>query len=133
MTLNCLNNCNFHGKCVEGGICECDLGWRGIDCGKSICDTNACNSDHGECVDGACLCRDSKKWIGLDCSVAADCEKDNHGLAQLNGLCKCNEGWTGELCEVKVCLNKYIHTYIHMYIIHTYIYTYIHTYILTYR
>uniref|UniRef100_A0A7S3AGB0 EGF-like domain-containing protein n=1 Tax=Haptolina ericina TaxID=156174 RepID=A0A7S3AGB0_9EUKA len=71
----CQNNCGGHGMCV-GGVCSCDMGFSGSDCGldgrsatvfMSGCPASC--SGNGLCRGGACVCRDG--YDGVDCSRLA--------------------------------------------------------------
>ena len=73
-----------------------------MDCADPTC------SDHGFCVDGACICK--KGWKGLDCGTldeeARQCLPDcsGNGVFDLEAQqCNCNEGWVGEDCSSRLC------------------------------
>ncbi|CEM24098.1 unnamed protein product [Vitrella brassicaformis CCMP3155] len=67
----CLDGCNGdHGTC-EGGLCTCQLEWKGPSCADKRCppvgvSSVECNG-RGVCNEGSCACEDG--WGGVDCSV----------------------------------------------------------------
>ena len=73
-----------------------------VDCPDPTC------SDHGFCVDGACICK--KGWKGEGCSVldeeARQCLPDCSGNGDFDleaQHCQCHEGWVGDDCSSKLC------------------------------
>jgi len=68
-----LAGCNAHGVCEPSGLCSCEPGWIGSDCGTEdpSFDPDPCAgvtcSGNGICVeDGSCVC--NLGWVGDDCS-----------------------------------------------------------------
>lgn len=58
---------------IRLGTCDCIEGWSGPDC-SAECTRETCNN-HGECIDGVCLC--DKNYDGDYC--------ENHG-STLTGI-----------------------------------------------
>ena len=67
--------CYGHGICsgagerlIGGGVCSCDAGWRGADCGEKIpcSDLDECTG-HGDCVASTCFCHNG--WAGDKCQT----------------------------------------------------------------
>jgi len=76
----CPNGCSGNGNCISGPngkVCQCVLGWAGLDCSTGMCPNN-CNG-HGTC---------------------------NLELQAGNGSCACDPGWKGFGCEVPNCPNN---------------------------
>eukprot|EP00026_Physarum_polycephalum_P000885 Phypoly_transcript_00886.p1 GENE.Phypoly_transcript_00886~~Phypoly_transcript_00886.p1 ORF type:complete len:714 (+),score=99.40 Phypoly_transcript_00886:1586-3727(+) len=76
----CPNDCSGNGECISepnGKVCQCVLGWAGLDCSTGMCPNN-CNG-HGTC---------------------------NLELQAGNGSCTCDPGWKGLACEVPNCPNN---------------------------
>jgi len=61
----CPNNCNTHGVCANG-MCFCNPGHTGEDCGVAVTCPNDCSA-HGICKYGQCWC--GPNYVGDDCSV----------------------------------------------------------------
>ena len=60
-------NCNYQGVCNKrSGLCDCNLGWKGINCEEKCECLNG-----GKCVDAICQCR--FPWYGDKCEKKA-CE-----------------------------------------------------------
>lgn len=57
--------CSNHGR-YSGGICHCELGWKGSECDvpENECEIGNCNGN-GVCVAGKCVCSDG--WTGQFC------------------------------------------------------------------
>ena len=58
-----------HGECLASGLCACELGWHGHDCGTQFCANNC--SGRGHCSGGMCVCPHG--WTGADCSEVVQC------------------------------------------------------------
>uniref|UniRef100_H3CII2 Teneurin transmembrane protein 3 n=1 Tax=Tetraodon nigroviridis TaxID=99883 RepID=H3CII2_TETNG len=99
--------CSSHGLCIHGE-CHCQPGWGGANCeiAKAVCPDQC--SGHGTYNTDTSTCTCNQNWTGLDCSIGLphteQCEVDcgSHGICY-SGVCRCEEGWTGTLCEQKAC------------------------------
>ncbi|MFH2007923.1 MAG: choice-of-anchor Q domain-containing protein [bacterium] len=77
-------DCSDRGTCVVDGTCQCDPGYAG-----EICD----ECDAGYTQDGSDLnCVSETFYCGAD----GDC---GHGICDITGTCRCDEGWDGQLCD----------------------------------
>lgn len=92
---SCPNHCTGHGECVEG-LCLCEEGFNGEDCGQAICLNNC--TGKGWCQDGVCICREGK--AGPDCSGNTCPESCNGNGACEVGVCLCDPEWEGDSCKV---------------------------------
>ena len=63
-----LNYCNGHGKCTSG-MCVCNDGWYGRDCGLQAC-TN-CFGNHRHCFNGSCTCEQGFTQVRLQQDLGA--------------------------------------------------------------
>ena len=64
-----LNACSGNGFCVSNDLCECFLGYRGVQCQSqyNCSELNNC-TENGYCVSkNKCLCSNHAK--GVDCSI----------------------------------------------------------------
>lgn len=81
------------------GMCVCEDGFTGEDCGEKRCPRDC--SQRGRCIDGQCVCEDG--FTGIDCSELA-CPGHCHGQGRcVNGQCVCHEGFTGKDCQERRC------------------------------
>ncbi|CAB3228851.1 unnamed protein product [Arctia plantaginis] len=96
MTHNCPNGCSGKGECLMGH-CQCQPGFGGDDCSKSVCPVLC--SQRGEYINGECQCNPG--WKGKECSLRHDeCEVpdcNGHGHC-VNGKCLCVRGYKGKFC-----------------------------------
>ena len=105
--------CGGHGTCnAATGVCDCEPCYSrnsltGV-CEQDTCAT--CNSETGvcSCVSGSmqCVCRGA--FTGGSCDSGCNCV--NGRCDSLTGLCKCDPGYGGELCDTvispqPVCVN----------------------------
>jgi hypothetical protein len=124
----CPSNCTSfeHGTCslvVDGKgsrrnrACVCHLGWKGEDCSepdpcpKSCSGNGKCSSDDPDAIGRHCLC--NKGWAGDYCEKKAVCPgvgKAQCGGAKrgkcVDGVCECNQGFSGEGCMVSQPCDK---------------------------
>lgn len=123
--MECPELCNHNGICMAGE-CECHSGYIGTTCNVMEC-PHGC-SGHGTCVsrnyttvnpinnetrvvqDGV-ECRCDSGWGGddFDCRINMQCVddcgfQDGRGKCQ-NGRCYCADGWGGEGCLQRQCMN----------------------------
>ena len=106
----CPNNCSNKGNCnTTTGVCSCNQGYSGNDCGTvvPICPgTPKCNG-RGICnTNGTCSC--NQGYSGNDCgTVVPIClgtpECNGKGTCNTNGVCVCNTGYSGVDCSSKSC------------------------------
>lgn len=75
----CPNKCSDNGVC-DGGLCVCDQGFKGDDCGVPIFPAEGMRG----CARSA------------DCGTHGVCDLDKTGT----GTCVCAEGWEGPDCDV---------------------------------
>ena len=119
--------CNGHGSLNDDGTtCSCHYGYGGDNCKDVVC------SGHGNLVNGKCVCEDNY-YTGANCetrvcsghgyidstgrcscysnyvSTGTDCvlstasgDCNNRGT-KVNGVCQCNQFYTGTNCETPVC------------------------------
>ncbi|KAJ0179603.1 hypothetical protein K1T71_005315 [Dendrolimus kikuchii] len=101
MTHNCPNGCSGKGECLMGH-CQCQPGFGGDDCSKSVCPVLC--SQRGEYINGECQCNPG--WKGKECSLRHDeCEVpdcNGHGHC-VNGKCSCVMGYKGKFCAEVDC------------------------------
>ncbi|KAG6464106.1 hypothetical protein O3G_MSEX014276 [Manduca sexta] len=101
MTHNCPNGCSGKGECLMGH-CQCQPGFGGDDCSKSVCPVLC--SQRGEYINGECQCNPG--WKGKECSLRHDeCEVpdcNGHGHC-VNGKCSCVRGYKGKFCGEVDC------------------------------
>jgi hypothetical protein len=78
------------------GTCQCQQGFKGIDCKTETC-------SH-ECLYGVCneefkMCECMEGYTGIACQIKI-CDDCNHGT--WNGTaCKCEDDWEGEKCTIQ--------------------------------
>eukprot|EP00300_Choanocystis_sp_HF-7_P021803 c20903_g1_i1.p1 GENE.c20903_g1_i1~~c20903_g1_i1.p1 ORF type:complete len:938 (+),score=93.91 c20903_g1_i1:111-2816(+) len=102
----CPKYCSGHGKCVLSSDphCFCETGWVGADCGTPECpitDGAVC-SGHGICEHGSCTCDFGWRSGALGSCDESLCLNDcsGHGLCLFNGMCACQNSWSGDDCSV---------------------------------
>ena len=86
-TEQCEDNCNGKGVC-HFGICFCDDNYWGSSCDSLLCPKSLCFIDHDFHIKQECI----------HCSGNGQCLSD--------GKCLCDEGYAGEDCSIKTCLNN---------------------------
>ncbi|XP_078393854.1 multiple epidermal growth factor-like domains protein 11, partial [Cetorhinus maximus] len=114
----CTQEC-VHGRCVGPDTCQCEPGWRGLDCSSGCSDLNwgyncsrqcACGNG-GQChpLTGHCSC--AAGFTGSACedpcppgtfgqSCLQHCRCQNRARCDhVSGECHCAAGTTGGLCE----------------------------------
>ena len=77
----CKVPCKNNGTCAIDGICDCQPGYKGVDCSETVC-PNGCNGG-GECDLSAKMCRCFYGYSGPACSVY------NAEICQSNCIFKC--------------------------------------------
>nr|CAB3264552.1 teneurin-3 [Phallusia mammillata] len=106
--------CSGHGICVKGQ-CRCNRGWMGTTCSLEDASCPAGCAGHGrmDTVTKQCVC--DPGWGGTNCATdlaslnpppaAAMCRPACHhdNGACVDGECRCNDGWTGDACDVREC------------------------------
>ncbi|XP_050819038.1 tenascin-N [Gopherus flavomarginatus] len=91
---SCPNNCNGHGRCVDGK-CICSKPYVGEDCSQQLCPKNC--SGNGICNNGVCQCY--KEFMADDCSEKR-CPNDCSGNGFCDsGECYCYDGFIGLDCS----------------------------------
>jgi hypothetical protein len=108
----CANNCSGHGVC-QNNACFCTAPWTG-----AACHIDSSCSGNGDFKDGRCICKAG--WGGRLCNVAVKCSPacangvcvgaevgpnadDNDPVI---AVCRCNDGFMGDICDRKTCPNK---------------------------
>ncbi|KAL0211636.1 hypothetical protein RCL1_005262 [Eukaryota sp. TZLM3-RCL] len=105
--LSCLDNC-VEGTCSASGECVCIPGFVGHYCSITAFDCDDCvteNTDSCSEIDG-CQCKDL--WGGTHCEISlSKCTwcPPNSFCNESTGVCVCNSGWSGPLCDTLLCLN----------------------------
>jgi len=88
--------CSGRGLC-ELSACTCEQGWAGRACETALCGEDGCGA-HGQCL-GAGGCQCEAGWRGATCAEA-ECASDCSGRGScLNGVCACDQGFTGVDCS----------------------------------
>lgn len=97
------HHCKDHGRGCANGVCDCAVGYEGIDCSIVVgCDQDSFCSGHGLCDDEkqACQCFDG--WEGPDCGTEVLCQDSCSGRGYCSGSpnyeCSCVEGLRGPSC-----------------------------------
>lgn len=94
----CSSNCSGNGICFHGS-CFCKNGFTGPSCNLSLCletcpKNSFCNKNATcECIQG---------YYGQNC----DDKHILHGKKLANNTIICKKGWTGDLCDTKLCANN---------------------------
>ncbi|KAL1110492.1 hypothetical protein AAG570_008020 [Ranatra chinensis] len=98
----CLQKCENGGKCIQKDTCECPKGYYGLRCEFSKCIIPCLNG--GRCK-GINKCRCLSAFRGDHCEIGRrgshlnTCPKScKHGACS-NGVCVCDKGWHGKLCQ----------------------------------
>jgi hypothetical protein len=88
-------DCNDHGICDFAGNCLCDDGYIGDAC-------EACDEANGyvDAGDGTCV------PSVTPCATDADC--NNNGVCNIDRLCTCFVGYTGDTCDTCDTANGYV-------------------------
>lgn len=98
----CPRNCTGHGECDElTATCICDPGYVGKDCGKLDAKCKADCNGHGTCEAGQCWC--AKGFGGSSCEVQCVNRCSGHGACDMDGNCKCDDGWSHPKNGAKDC------------------------------
>lgn len=95
---SCPSGCNNNGIC-KFGKCYCNYGFQGPSCeiSSKAESQKKCEEDcKGYCLSGKCYCLVNSELIEtsicpLECSHKGKC---------IGNVCYCDQGWTGEACEV---------------------------------
>lgn len=106
--------CSRRGVCMDGrsgnGTCRCDLGYTGSTCNITCGVVGGRLCGRGECVaNNTCLCESGFTVANGTCSVCIDglfghdcsmqCPACVHGVCNSDGLCNCDSGYWGLLCD----------------------------------
>jgi hypothetical protein len=104
--------CNGHGLCNSGAnVCDCDLGFGGLDCSINYCDACTATQDcepmsglavcvckHGWEDQGNSECSQNVKCDGFSCPLDnTHCYAPDIDVDSLPA-CVCDEGWGGNTC-----------------------------------
>jgi hypothetical protein len=84
----CPNSCSGHGLCGKDALCECFEGWGELDCSLKRCSRGKSWADKARASQTA--------HAPVECSDRGKCNPDN-------GVCECDEGFTGLACERTLC------------------------------
>ncbi|KAL7692793.1 putative EGF-like domain, LCCL domain, six-bladed beta-propeller, TolB, LCCL domain superfamily [Plasmopara halstedii] len=82
-----VHGCFNNGTCVGPNICECAIGWSGIDCSIPIC-TQRCENGGNCTLPNICTC--ALGWSGSNCTIAL-CAQEcrNNGTCIAPDQCQC--------------------------------------------
>lgn len=114
----CPDQCSGHGTYnTDTSTCTCNQNWTGPDCSIGLSFLTSCFF----MVSGICRCclcclywmtanRNDRfctkpfSFFPRPNSLTEECDVDcgNHGICY-SGVCRCEEGWSGALCEQKSC------------------------------
>lgn len=88
-------HCSNHGDC-EQSSCLCESGFTGEMCENSYCIANC--SSHG-------ICKPQITYIStiVTASMTSNSSANTAVTAQLNYVCQCSSGWTGDDCLISQC------------------------------
>jgi len=96
-------DCGQNGICVDG-TCECDEGYLGTNCERTVCDDLNCGPN-GTCNLSTASCDCDEGYSGTNCENNVcdniDCG-DNGTCDTTTGACLCNEGYEGNNCEDEI-------------------------------
>lgn len=109
-TLNLLceyNNsvCGGHGNCTIDNrlhpVCDCILGWVGVNCTTRDCNPQTCRN--GECKNNGtlprkCVCK--RGWQGHECDKPICDVPCVRGCCIAPDECKCDDNWFGKGCNI---------------------------------
>jgi hypothetical protein len=84
----CPNSCSGNGLCGKDALCKCFDGWGELDCSLKQCSTGRSWADKASASQTA--------HAPVQCSNRGKCNPDN-------GVCECDEGFTGLGCERTLC------------------------------
>ncbi|XP_033739088.1 multiple epidermal growth factor-like domains protein 10 [Pecten maximus] len=98
---SCRGDCKNNICEMDSGLCrECKLGYYGIECNLSCpsnCQGKLCDRKSGECA--VCIAGYHSSWCNEDCG---HCQGDKCGKDKGHCMSGCEDGWTGDSCEIKV-------------------------------
>ena len=104
---NC-NACDCSATNYEGQWCETPIPCQAtdslaavgyIECNNGV---DASNVASGNVVDG-CTCNCADDYRGANCDFHVDDHCSQHGAVDNQGVCTCDPGWTGVICDTGVC------------------------------
>lgn len=86
-------SCSGHGTCSQSPkfLCECSVGWTGVDCSERLCPTGISWFDRPLTQDDSAHIFDYQ-----ECSDMGICNRET-------GACQCMPGFTGVACERLLC------------------------------
>jgi hypothetical protein len=110
-----LQVCNGNGYCEELDKCDCDKGYRGLNCSNHLCfgveniDPNVCNSQ-GKCITvDKCEC--NSNYSGFRCQHPKCFGRNEEDPLICNGKgkcvspdkCNCDKDYRGNNCSIPLC------------------------------
>jgi hypothetical protein len=100
---NCYH-CSGNGMCIDKA-CACLPGWVGENCSIRDCKNNC--SGYGYCQIvfpiAQCICNQQERRGGDDCSIIFCLNNCTNGVCDYKtGVCKCNSGWYGVDCSIRI-------------------------------
>ena len=100
-------DCGEHGKWnFTLNKCQCNTGWSGTVCDKSINDNCEANGHYWVNSRGLCVCKEG--FGGLNCDQDPREVCNNRGTWDAcGGGCKCESGFMGTYCQNEISNNQY--------------------------